>query len=50
MFAGNCITGSEYTTAVVSITVGVVVVVGIIGAVVFLLLKKKSKGMMYDKK
>ena len=51
MFAGDCISNASHTTAVVSITLGVIAVVAIIGGLVafFLIRNKKKGGMMSGK-
>ena len=52
MFAGDCISDTEHTATVVSITLGVIAVVAIVGGLVafFLIRNKKKGGSMFNKK
>ena len=51
MFAGDCISDASHTTTVVSITLGVIAVVAIIGGLVaFFLIRDKKKGGMVSGK
>ena len=51
MFAGSCISDSDHTAVIVSITVGVIVVVALFGVVIAFLLirnRKKTLNVMSD--